>query len=188
MAWVLATAADPARRDAVGAVELARKAVELVPNNSSVWNTLGTALYRAGDWPGAIEPLRKSNELDAKAMLAFNAAFLAMALHRRGDARPARIWFDVARRWHVRSAPNDEELERFRAEAAGVLDLGSEADLARGDEPADDATLGRLILQADPGAVWARAWLGSSTVIRNRPTDLPGDVIMPNGREAFSGP
>jgi hypothetical protein len=138
------------------------------------WNTLGTALYRAADWPGAIEALRRSNELDPDLALGFNAYFLAMAHQQRGEAGPARIWFDVAGRWHRRSAAADAELKQFRAEAAGVLGLGALE--AGSQEPAsvDDATLARLILQADPAALWARSWLG--------------DQAMPDGPEAFAGP
>src|SRR5262249_19500862 len=66
LAWLLATAPDPALRDPARAVELARKSVELDPKQGTSWNTLGAALYRIGDCSGAIEALRKSNELDAK--------------------------------------------------------------------------------------------------------------------------
>ena len=155
-------------------MRLARKAVELAPKSGMYWNTLGTALYRAADWPGAIEALRRSNELDAGGSLGFNAYFLAMAHQQRGEAGPARIWFDVAGRWHRRSAASDAELKQFRAEAAGVLGLGAEAAGSQEPAPADDATLARLILQADPFVRWARTWLG--------------DRDMPDGPEAFAEP
>ena len=76
----------------------ARKATAARPRESTYWNTLGPALYRAGDWPDAIEALRKSNELDAKGTPGFNGYFLAMAHHRRGETLPAWIWFDIAGR------------------------------------------------------------------------------------------
>ena len=41
---------------------LARQAVAKQPVRAN-WNTLGVALYRAGDWKGAIEALGKSMEL-----------------------------------------------------------------------------------------------------------------------------
>jgi WD40 repeat protein/serine/threonine protein kinase len=173
-AWTLATATDPKRGDLLRAVELARKAVELAPTSGMYWNTMGTALYRADDWRGAIEALSKSNELDAKGSLGFNAYFLAMAHLRRGEAERARIWFDVAARAHRRSAPADAELKQFRAEAAKLLGLNAEADRENDREPADDATLARLILQADPAAAWAWNWMG--------------DSAMPDGPDAFAGP
>jgi hypothetical protein len=156
------------------AVELARKAVELSPKTGMYWNTLGTVLYRAGDWRGAIEALSESNELDAERTLGFNAYFLAMAHHRLGKIGPARTWFDVAERWHGRSAPADAELKQFRAEAAKLLGLDAESHRENTRRPADDETLARLILQADPSADWARTWLG--------------DAAMPDGPEAFARP
>jgi WD40 repeat protein len=174
LAWKLATSPDPQLRDPRRAVGLARKAVGLAPKSGMYWNTLGAALYRTADWPGAIEALRRSNELDADGALGFNAYFLAMAHQQRGEAGPAQIWFDVAGRWHRRSAAADAELTQFRAEAAGVLGLEAEAAGSQEPAPADDATLARLVLQADPAAGWARTWLR--------------DRAMPDGPEAFARP
>jgi tetratricopeptide (TPR) repeat protein len=186
LAWFFATAPDPILRDPARAVRLARRSVELVPNSSNFWNTLGTALYRAADWPGAIEALRKSNELEPWSHLGLNGYVLAMAHLRRGEFQPARIWFDVARRWHRRSAPGDEELERFRAEAARVLGLAPEADREDGGGPGDDSTLARLVLRADPAAAWARARLGTADP-GHEPTAGPTcEATMPNGLEAFA--
>ncbi len=187
-AWGLATSPDPKLRDSAQAVGLARKAVKLEPKRGIYWNTLGTALYRAGDLPGAIEALRKSNELDAKSALGFNAYFLAMAHSQRREAGPARTWFDVARRWNRRTAPADRELQRFRAEAAGVLGLRPKADPDEEHAPADDATLARLVLRADPSAAWARTWLGSSKTRINHPAEPPTDAAMPTGPDAFAQP
>jgi WD40 repeat protein/serine/threonine protein kinase/Flp pilus assembly protein TadD len=180
-----ASAADPGLRDRARAVELAAKSVELDPKTGASWNTLGTILYRAGDWPGAIEALRKSNELGAKAALGFNGYVLAMAHHRRGESGPARIWFDVAGRWHRRTAPAAQDLKRFRDEAAEVLGLAAVAANGHGAVPADDASLARLILQADPEAVWARAWLGNSSPVPNFPPAHSDNGAIPNGPAAF---
>ena len=50
LAWLLSTCAQPKFRDAKQALELAKRAVELAPEDGSHWNTLGVAQYRAGDW------------------------------------------------------------------------------------------------------------------------------------------
>jgi WD40 repeat protein/serine/threonine protein kinase len=188
IAWRRATDANPKLQDPAQAVELARIVVRVAPNDAACWNTLGAALYRNGDWSGAMAALRKSNELDAKSYLAFNAYFLAMAHLRRDESALARIWFDIAGRWHHRTAPADEELRRFRAEAAGLLGVGPEADREAEHAPADDATLARLVLQADPTATWARTWLGHSRTGLNHPARPPADAPMPNGPEAFARP
>jgi WD40 repeat protein len=188
LAWGWATHPDTKLRDPAHAVELARMAARVAVKSASTWNTLGTALYRNGDWSGAIAALRRSNELNAKRTLGFNAYILAMAHLRRGEAAPARIWFDIAGRWHQHVAPANEELTRFRTEAAGVLGLEPGTDREGHRAPSDDATLAELVLQADPSAAWARAWLGKSSTRRNHSVGQPTDASMPNGPGAFARP
>ena len=187
-AWLLATYPDAKFQDPAQSVKLARMAVRLEPKAGIYWNTLGIALYRAGDLGGAIEALRKSNELDAKSALGFNAYFLAMAHGRRGEAVAARAWFDIARTWHRRTAPNDEELIRFRAEGAGLLGVSLDADSSESSASDDDGALARLLLDVEPSASWARKWLGRSR--GNGPSHhmTPSADAMPNGRKAFGEP
>ena len=63
LAWLLATCSDAKFRDPKQAVALAKRAVELDPNNWGYLNTLGAAYYRAGDWKAAIAALEKSMKL-----------------------------------------------------------------------------------------------------------------------------
>ena len=58
-AWELATGSGP-RRDPALAARLAAFAVALSPDESISLNTLGVALYRAGNFTKAIETLEKS--------------------------------------------------------------------------------------------------------------------------------
>jgi uncharacterized protein HemY len=121
-AWLLAVCPDLKLRDPVEAVRLAGKAVELNPKEGNHWNTLGVARYRAGDWKAAVESLQKSIELrqggDSK-----DWYFLAMAHWRLGDKDAARTWFDQAALWMEKNQPQNEELRRFHAEAAELLEL-----------------------------------------------------------------
>ncbi len=66
-AWLLAVAPDPSVRSIPKSIELARRSVELVPNNPNSIHTLGTALYYAGDYPAAREQLLKSIQLEQAA-------------------------------------------------------------------------------------------------------------------------
>jgi hypothetical protein len=75
-----------------------------------------------------------------------------MAHHRRGETLSARIWFDFAGRWHHRALPADEELKRFRAEAADLLGLDAGSDRMEKHASSDDASLAELVLRADPAA------------------------------------
>jgi tetratricopeptide (TPR) repeat protein len=63
-AWYLCIAAEPSLRAPPKSVELARRAVELSPQNGNIAHTLGTALYRAGDYPAAREALLKSFQIE----------------------------------------------------------------------------------------------------------------------------
>ena len=112
LAWLLATCADPKLRDPGRAVELAKKAVELAPNASDIWNTLGVALYRAGDWEAAIEALEKSERLTPDKYLTSNGFFLAMAHWQLGQKDEARAWYDRAVAWiDNHSLKNDGPLQ-----------------------------------------------------------------------------
>ncbi|MHC4493781.1 MAG: protein kinase domain-containing protein, partial [Planctomycetota bacterium] len=121
LAWLLATCPDPAVRDAREAVKLAQLAVEQVPGHWPAWNTLGVALCRAGMWNDAIPALKKSMELTSGGS-ACDWFFLAMAKHKLGQT-DAGEWYDKADAWMEKHKPDDEELQRLRAEAEEVLGI-----------------------------------------------------------------
>jgi serine/threonine protein kinase/tetratricopeptide (TPR) repeat protein len=95
LAWILATASDVKYRDPSRAVELAKKAAELSPRHTVFWGTYGTALYRTGDWKGAIAALEK--EIGLRTPDHPNSAnegfFLAMSYWQLGEKDKAREWF-----------------------------------------------------------------------------------------------
>jgi len=119
LAWLLVTR-DARWRDPSGAVQLASKAVELVPLEGNFWNTLGVAQYRAGDYKSAIEALNKAAELRAGGD-AFDCFILAMAHWQLGDKNQAATWYGKAVNRIDKNQPNDEELRRLRAEASELL-------------------------------------------------------------------
>jgi serine/threonine protein kinase len=127
LAWFLATAPNPKIRDAKRAVELAKKAVELAPEQGIYWNTLGTAHYRAGQWQDAVTALEKSTEL-CKGGDSFDWFLLAMAHRQLGHKDDARKWYDQAVAWMDKNQPENEELRRIRAEAAKLLGIGEKKD------------------------------------------------------------
>jgi tetratricopeptide (TPR) repeat protein len=122
LAWTLATDAEPARRDPARAASLAKEAVELEPLQGGHWNTLGAAQYRAGNWKDAIAALEKSMEL-SKGGDSSDWFFLAMAHWKLGEKDKAREWYDKAVQWMDKNQPKNDELRRFRAEAAELLEL-----------------------------------------------------------------
>jgi tetratricopeptide (TPR) repeat protein len=120
LAWILATCPDRMLRDARKAVELAKKAVVLAPKEGTHWNTLGAAHYRAGEWEPAITALQKSMEL-RNGGDSLEWFFLATAHWQLGQKEEARKWYDKAVAWMEKNQPKDEQLGRFRAEAASLL-------------------------------------------------------------------
>ncbi len=127
LAWELATDPDPNRRDPKSAVQLADKAVAARPADGNIWNTLGVAQYRAGNWQGAVTALNKSMELrhggDAN-----DWYFLAMTSQQLGQPDTARKWYDQSVRWEEQNSAmlktnvgRSNELRRFRAEAESLI-------------------------------------------------------------------
>jgi tetratricopeptide (TPR) repeat protein len=125
-AWDLA-AGPVNQRDAERAVALARRAVELAPGQPMLLNTLGLALYRAGQYAEAVSVLEQSLAARKGGFAAFDLFFLAMAHHRLGHSEAARSCFDQAVRWlREQKSPTKQhvkELAAFRAEADAVLGL-----------------------------------------------------------------
>ena len=155
-AWALATRPEfkslniPAR-----AVAFAKKAVELAPDNGSFVNTLGTAYYRAGDWKAAIETLQRADKLTGGRHFSHNGFFIAMAHEKLGARDEARKWYTAALVWMEKRAPKNEELVRFRAEAAALLGLSEKAADLAPQALSDDLQYLALILDVDARAAWA---------------------------------
>jgi tetratricopeptide (TPR) repeat protein len=121
LAWLLAHCPNQKARNPKRAVELARHAVGLDPKNGAYRGTLGSALYRAGDWKAAIEELNLSIKLRPRH--GADMLFLAMAHQRLDQDAEARQWYDRAIEWVEKNAPKDDELRRFRDEARALLKL-----------------------------------------------------------------
>jgi tetratricopeptide (TPR) repeat protein len=92
LAWNLATTPGHEKRDPTEALTLARRAVQLAPQNRTNVNTLGVALYRAGLLNEAISTLRRSAVLNG-GKDSSDWFFLAMAHYRRGELNEAASYF-----------------------------------------------------------------------------------------------
>jgi tetratricopeptide (TPR) repeat protein len=125
LAWVFATSPDVRLRDSTQAVELAKKAVALLPKNGSYWNTLGVAHYRADDYKAAVTALEKSVQL-RDGGTSTDWFFLAMSRWRLDKKDEAQLAYNRAVRWMKQHAPDDEEQLRFRAEAAELLGINKD--------------------------------------------------------------
>lgn len=66
LAWLYATADDPAYRDGEKAVELAQKAMVLAPNDHHIWSTLSEAYYMSGEYEKAYRAITHMAQLAAR--------------------------------------------------------------------------------------------------------------------------
>ena len=122
LAWLLATCADQRLRDPATALASAKKAIELDPKNGNYWGTFGTAHYRSGEWQEALGALDKAVSLKQGGNSS-DFFFLAMAHRQLGHADQARAWYDKGVQWMEKNRPKDDEMQRFRAEAAELLGI-----------------------------------------------------------------
>ena len=123
--WQLATAADVSQRDPAKAVELANKAIGLRPDSANNWNNLGVAQYRAGDWQAAVEAMEKADAMIEGGDRP-HRMFLAMAHWQLGNQDKARELYAQGAAWIAAHAQNDEEQQRFRAEAEQLMGITEE--------------------------------------------------------------
>jgi serine/threonine protein kinase/WD40 repeat protein len=125
LAWML-LAGPKEQRDVKEGLALARKAVELDPEERLYLNTLGVALYRNDQLKEAVVALEKSLAMGKGQSEAYDLFFLAMCHFRLGDAAKAKDCHDRAAKWfgeHRGKLPADwiAELSDFQAEAAALL-------------------------------------------------------------------
>jgi tetratricopeptide (TPR) repeat protein len=128
LSWYFVTCVDPQLRDAGRAVELARKGVEAVPEHSDVRLTLGIAHYRTGDWQATVENMNKSIQLQKDGGDSRQLFFLAMAHWQLGEKDEAGQLYNRAVEWMEKNQPDNDELRRFRAEAAELLGISEQPD------------------------------------------------------------
>jgi tetratricopeptide (TPR) repeat protein len=132
LAWLLANSVDVQRRDPDKAVRIAKQLVEQFPNDCRNWTALGLALYRSGDWQGAIDALKKSEEIPpVRFESCVNALLLAMAHWQLSEQDEARRWYGKAVEWMEKHQAEDETLRRFQEEAEELLKITDEEPTAK---------------------------------------------------------
>ena len=106
IAWALVKKPDCSAQERSEALEHARRAVALGPEDGAFRTTLALAEYRAGHWAESIAAAERSIAL-TKGVDASNWFILAMALWQKGDKDEARKWFDKAVRVDQGEGPQE---------------------------------------------------------------------------------
>ena len=120
LAWFLTDCPATQFRDPKRAVGYAKTVLQHAPNSARYWFTLAAAQYRAQEYSEANTALNKSIEL-ANGGDARHWFLQAMVLFKQGDQDRALEQYRRAAQWIAQHKPADEELRRFRAEAAILL-------------------------------------------------------------------
>jgi len=125
-AWAIAKEPGRMKGDYQKALNIARAAVRLEPGNAFYLNTLGVALYRAGEFEEAIETLGKADELNRNSggggplyHPATDFLFLAMAHFQLGHSEQAHEYLERSKEL-LKDVP-DEELAVFLEEASRLI-------------------------------------------------------------------
>jgi serine/threonine protein kinase/tetratricopeptide (TPR) repeat protein len=120
--WQAATSPNPTDRNPEGALQSAKRAVELMPRNPNVQDNLGVAFFRNERWKEAIAALEKAREM-------------------RGGEDPQHQFFLAMAYWQV--GQRDEALQNYK-EAAAWLESGD-----RGEEYCRFANEARSLIKPD---------------------------------------
>jgi tetratricopeptide (TPR) repeat protein len=122
--WILSTDRDHRARRPKEALDLARRAVTLAPEEIDFLDTLGLAEVRNGLWDEAIATINKSVTAKNGSQL-YDFLFLAMAYKGRGDRADAEKNYARGAEMARKDEAHDPELRMLWAEVAA--DLGKPA-------------------------------------------------------------
>jgi len=123
LAWPLLDGMNPKGRDPRRAVEMAKEAVQLDPQQGNYWLLLGVAEYRADNWMAAWAALDKALEL-RKGGGCTDWFYLAMTYRQLEDRETAGKWFDRAAGQMGTDRVRDSGLLRLASEAATLMRRG----------------------------------------------------------------
>jgi tetratricopeptide (TPR) repeat protein len=135
LAWAEVKKPDCSAQERSEALEHARSAVALGPEDASFRTTLALAEYRAGHWALSIAAAEQSIAL-TKSEDATNWFFLAMALWQKGDKDRSHSFFEQAVTWTKKNDPKNAALLAFWREAAKLLGQPEPAAAALPELPA----------------------------------------------------
>jgi eukaryotic-like serine/threonine-protein kinase len=121
LCWLLLVCPAADFRDPPAALKLARATLKTFPQDPKSTLLLGAALYRSGDWPGAIKAISKGSDMN-KGEIGYWGFFLAMAHWQLDQKELARQSFERSVRW-IAANPAEVDAVILRNEAATLLGI-----------------------------------------------------------------
>ncbi len=127
LAVILLYATEPGLRDPGRAAALARRSVEIDPEDSYSWTALGAASDQAGDWQAAVEACRRARKCRNNIKWggwhpAINELLLATSYWQLDQHDEAQRWLDDARKQFKEWPPNSEIVVRMYAGAESMIE------------------------------------------------------------------
>ena len=121
IAWSIVCRRDCTRQQAECAIRLVEQSIALLPKERSLWNTLGVAFYRSGEFHKAIENLNNSAASQSGADVFYDAIFIAMCRWKLDEHPSAREWYSKSMAAFEQTPTPPDEMKRFRAEAEALI-------------------------------------------------------------------
>ncbi len=121
VAWYLVRFPESDQDALAEGLRLATSVHERAPDHPLYLRTLGVAQYRAGQWQSAVESLTNAGRTGEYS--GDRGFFLSMAAWHLGEPATALDAYRKSTEWMDRRHSNDDELIRFRAEAAQLLKI-----------------------------------------------------------------
>jgi serine/threonine protein kinase/tetratricopeptide (TPR) repeat protein len=124
-AWLLAASNNPEVRNPAVAIAPAKKAVELIPEDSKHWIILGVAYYRTEQWQAALPAFVEAGKRPAAAGR-IDLYFLAMTHWKLGNKDEARKSYGQAETWRLQHLPAKPAMPGIDRQAAELLGIGDQ--------------------------------------------------------------
>lgn len=128
LSWAHACCPFQELRDPQHALILAKRALELEPENQDAVCVLGLAQYRCQDYDAAAKTLIWTVDKCENDSYAVAQYVLAMIRMQHGARDEAQQRFDEAASWRTAHSPTDFSLQRLHREAAESLNAGTDND------------------------------------------------------------
>ncbi len=120
VAWFFVLPKSANVEDGIYASALAARAIVLQPEDATFHNTLGVALFRAGNLDRARAELVKSLSISTT-WAGADWYILAMVCHREGNTAEAASYLQKAMQWRLAKQPNFPDLKLLEAEALELI-------------------------------------------------------------------
>ena len=121
LAHLLAFRKDADNRALNEAIELAKKAADVVPVRPEYWRVLARAHFKRHDYQSAAEAIEKSLKLASQDGQTSGRLLMSMISYDRGRHADAKVWYVQALDRQVNHPDRDPDMPAYLSEAKALL-------------------------------------------------------------------